>query len=195
MFPRHTPFRRNRRRRAWLIATTLVAAAALSAGCGGAAPIQTPGAEVTGGAVGPDTPVSSDVKVLSVHIAYPNDGVYQVGENASLTMAISNTGTNADTLTNVTGPDFAGVRSSNADDGDTLAIDIPANDNVYIGSNGEPGLTLVHLDRSLRSSQSIPVTFVFARAGEVTVDAVVAAEGQTPGAAATTAPSAAQPTT
>ena len=36
------------------------------------------------------------------------------------------------------------------------------------------------LDRPLRSSQSIPVTVTFERAGEGTVDAMVAAEGQDP---------------
>jgi len=35
---------------------------------------------------------------------------------------------------------------------------------------------LLDLDRSLRSAESIPVTFTFAEAGEVTVDVVVSAE-------------------
>ncbi len=70
--------------------------------------------------------------------------------------------------------------SSRAGDGDTLAIEVPAEDNVYVGAEGAPGLTLVSLERPLRSSQSIPVTFTFERAGTVTVDAMVAAEGQDP---------------
>jgi copper(I)-binding protein len=41
-------------------------------------------------------------------------------------------------------------------------------------------VTLLDLDRSLRSSQSIPVTFTFADAGEVTIDVPVSAEGQNP---------------
>jgi hypothetical protein len=57
---------------------------------------------------------------------------------------------------------------------------VPASDNVHVGAEGEPALTLLSLDRSLRSSRSIPVTFTFQRAGEVTVDAMVAAEGQDP---------------
>ena len=41
-------------------------------------------------------------------------------------------------------------------------------------------MVLEDLGTKLRSSQSIPVTFLFEEAGKVTVDAVVAAEGQTP---------------
>jgi copper(I)-binding protein len=41
-------------------------------------------------------------------------------------------------------------------------------------------VTLVDLGRTLRSSQSVPVTLVFRAAGEVTVDTMVAAEGQAP---------------
>lgn len=59
---------------------------------------------------------------------------------------------------------------------------MPANDNVYVGAEGAPAVVLEDLSTSLRSSQSIPVTFVFEDAGEVTVDAVVAAEGPTPAA-------------
>jgi copper(I)-binding protein len=51
---------------------------------------------------------------------------------------------------------------------------------VYVGAEGAPSVVLEDLRRPLRSSQSIPVTFVFADAGTVTVDAVVAAEGQVP---------------
>ena len=72
------------------------------------------------------------------------------------------------------------ARTSGAGDGDDLAIEVPGNDNVYIGAEGEPALVLTGLSRSLRSSQSIPVTFVFDEAGEVSLDVPVAAEGQNP---------------
>jgi copper(I)-binding protein len=51
---------------------------------------------------------------------------------------------------------------------------------VYVGAEDEPVIALVDLARGLRSSQPIPVTFRFESAGEVTVRAVVAAEGQPP---------------
>ncbi|SDX90643.1 Copper(I)-binding protein [Modestobacter sp. DSM 44400] len=167
--------------RRWFAVVPLAAAVVLS-GCGSAAPTETPQAEVSGGAIGPDKAVSADVKVLQVHLEYPLDGRYDVGEDASLYLGISNTGSVPDVLVDVSGPDFAEARTTGAQDGDVLAIEVPANDNVYVGAEGAPALTLVDLDRALRSSESIPVTFTFERAGTVTVDAMVAAEGQTPSA-------------
>lgn len=163
-----------------LLTAVVLATGVLLSGCGSDAPLETPQAEVVGGAIGPDEAVSEDVKVLAVQLEYPLDGVYEVGEDASLYLAISNTGPQDDVLVDVSGPDFADVRSTDAGGGDSLAIRVPADDNVYVGAEGAPGLTLVDLGRSLRSSQSIPVTFRFERAGEVIVDAMVAAEGQDP---------------
>jgi copper(I)-binding protein len=174
-----TAIPRRRPRRATLIAGACLVVCGV-AGCGEPAPLETPAAEVTGGAIGPDEAVSEDVKVLQVQLEYPLDGVYEIGEDASLYLAVSNTGTVADTLVAVRGPDFATVRTTGAGDGRDLAITIPADDNVYIGAEGEPAITLVGLSRELRSSQSTPVTLTFARAGTVTVDAVVADEGQSP---------------
>jgi copper(I)-binding protein len=174
-----TTIHRPRSRRAALIAVTCLALGGV-AGCSGSAPLETPSAEVRGGAIGPDEAVSQDVKVLQVQLEYPLDGAYEIGEDASLYLAVSNTGTVADTLVAVRGPDFATVRTTGAGDGHDLAITIPADDNVYIGAEGEPAVTLVGLSRELRSSQSTPVTLTFARAGTVTVDAVVADEGQSP---------------
>jgi copper(I)-binding protein len=165
----------------WPTAVVACTAAVVAlTGCGSDAPTQTPQAEVSGGAIGPDEAVSADVKVLAVQLEYPLDGVYEEGEDASLYLGISNTSSEPDLLVDVSGPDFADVRSTGAGDGDALAVEVPANDNVYVGAEDEPALTLVSLSRPLRSSQSIPVTFTFERAGEVTVDAMVAAEGQDP---------------
>jgi copper(I)-binding protein len=163
-------------RRGRSLAAVLVAVGVVLAGCGSDAPV----GEVAGGAIGPDERVSEDVSVLAVHLEYPLDGRYEEGEDARLFLAISNTGLEADVLVDVRGPDFADVRTTNAGDGGALAIEVPADDNVYVGAEGRPALTLVDLDRSLTSSQSIPVTFTFQRAGEVTVDAMVAAERQHP---------------
>jgi hypothetical protein len=135
-----------------------------------------PGPEVAGGNAGIDETVGADLKVLDVEIEYPVDGEYQVGDDASLYLAISNTGSFADTLVDVTGPDFADVRG----DDEQVSIPVPGNDTVFVGAENEPTLTLEDLDRSLRSSESLPVTIVFEQAGAVTVDAVVAPEGQHP---------------
>ena len=139
-------------------------------------PVEVPGPEVSGGAIGPDEAVTRDLSVLQVQIEYPLDGVYEEGEDARLFLGIANSGVRADTLVGVEGP-FADAVDGN---GGEFAVPVPADDNVYVGADGAPSVTLTGLERPLRSSQSIPVTLTFARAGAVTVDAVVAAEGQDP---------------
>jgi periplasmic copper chaperone A len=148
------------------------------AGCGAGDP--KPGPEVAGGNAGVDERVSAEVKVLDVELEYPLDGAYEPGGSARLYLAISNTGENSDVLTEVRGPDFASAVDGTPADG--LAIDVPGNDTVHVGAEDEPSITLVDLEQQLRSSESIPVTFRFEHAGAVTVQAVVAAEGQTPSA-------------
>jgi copper(I)-binding protein len=162
------------------LAPILLAAALPLTACSQDAPLAEPGAEVRGGAVGPDTAVTADISLLQVQIEYPLDGRYEQGEDARLFFAIANTGDRPDTLVAVTGPDFAAARTEGAADGGSFAIAVPEDDNVYVGAEGEPAVVLEELRRSLRSSQSIPVTFVFAEAGEVTLDAMVAAAGQDP---------------
>jgi copper(I)-binding protein len=162
------------------LAPLVLAAALPLTACSQDAPLAEPGAEVRGGAVGPDTAVSEDVSLLQVQIEYPVDGLYEVGEDARLFFAVANTGGRPDTLVDVTGPDFTDAATEGAGDGDAFAIAVPEDDNVYVGAEDEPAVVLEDLQRSLRSSQSIPVTFVFEEAGEVTLDAVVAAEGQDP---------------
>ncbi|SFP09784.1 Copper(I)-binding protein [Geodermatophilus dictyosporus] len=165
--------RTPRRRRAWPAAPLLVVA--LSA-CTAEEPLSVPGPEVRGGAVGPDEAVTGDLSVLQVQLEYPLDGAYEVGEDARLFLGIANSGDASDVLVDVTGPFAEAVDG----DGGEFAIPVPEDDNVYVGAEGAPSVTLTGLEESLRSSQSIPVTFVFERAGEVTLDAVVAAEGQDP---------------
>jgi hypothetical protein len=140
-------------------------------------PLEVPGPEVRGGNAGVDEPVSDDVTVQDVELAFPEDGVWSAGEDPELYLGITNTGTDPVTLVDVTGPDFAGV----AVDGGALPLQVPSNDNLYIGAEGAPTILLQDLEEDLRSSQSIPVTFTFDDAGEVTVEAVVAAAGQQPG--------------
>ena len=159
--------------RCWSLATAALAAVTLTA-CGAGDP--KPGPEVAGGNAGVDEQVVSDIKVLDVEVEYPLDGRYEPGDDARLYLAVSNTGAEPDALVAVTGPDFAESRAG----GTGLPIPVPKQDTVYIGAEGEPTLTLTDLERALRSSQSIPVTLRFEEAGPVTVEAVVAAEGQAP---------------
>lgn len=131
--------------------------------------------DVRGGAVGPEAQVNDDVNVKQVQLGYPLDGVYEEGEDAPLYMAITNTGTEAVTVTDISGPEFSSVDVVGAD-GAGLPLEIGPDSNLYFGAEGGPDVVLVDLQTSLRSSQSIPVTVTFADAGEVTVDAMVSAE-------------------
>jgi periplasmic copper chaperone A len=159
--------------RPWLGAAGLAATLVL-AGCGGD---ELPDVDDSG-AVGPDAVVSDDLTVLQVQLEHPLDGVYEVGEDARLFAGIANDGTVEDDLVDVRGPDFTDAALTV--DGEPAPIRVPADENVYVGAEGAPTVVLEDLRTELRSSQSIPVTFVFEEAGEVTVDAVVSAEGQDP---------------
>ena len=160
----------------------LAGTALLLSGCGDTEPAPTLSddpAEVEGGAVGPDVRLTDDVGLQQVQLEWPPDGVYGPGEDARLFMAVTNTGGDPVTLTDISGPDFGGVRVGTAE-GQGLPLTMDAEDTLYVGAEGPPEVTLLDLGRELRSSQSIPVTFTFAEAGEVTVDVPVSAEGQTP---------------
>lgn len=169
-------FRRQSPRRRTATCLVAIAATLTMTGCGEGDP--KPGPEVAGGNAGVDERVSADIKVLDVELEYPLDGAYERGEDASLYLAISNTSSAPDSLLEVTGPDFSHVRVTG--DSGALPVDVPANDTVYIGAEGEPAIELVDLNRTLHSSESFPVTFRFETAGTVTVQAMVAAEGQRP---------------
>ncbi|MFQ1002792.1 hypothetical protein [Modestobacter sp. SSW1-42] len=171
-----TPHRPVTHRRRWLVTGAVLAALGTSA-CGEEGPLATPQAEVPGGAVGPDAPVGADLDLLQVQLEYPLDGLYEVGEDARLFLGIANVGTTAATLVDVSGPDFADARAGSGED---VTLTVEPDDNVYVGAEGMPSIVLEDLRTELRSSQSIPVTFTFADAGEVTVQAMVAAEGQDP---------------
>ena len=138
-------------------------------------PLQDGEREVQGGAVGPDVTVNENLSLLQVQLAHPDDGVYEEGEDAELTFGLANSGTEPAVLTDITGEGFAAATTS---DGGDLEIEVPAGTNRHVGREEGPAVVLEDLAESLRSSQSIPVTFVFEEAGEVTVDAMVAAVGQ-----------------
>jgi periplasmic copper chaperone A len=135
-------------------------------------PLQTPGDEVQGGNAGADEAVTEDLKITALMLDYPADGQWEEGEDVKLYAAITNTGTTAAQLVDVTGEDFADAELASADGADG-AIEVPEEDNVYLEPEGPPNVILQDLQTSLRSGQSIPVTFVFEEAGEVTLTATV----------------------
>lgn len=157
----------------WRVALVVAGVGGALTGCGD----ETPDVDDSG-AVGPDEIVTEDLTLLQVQLAYPEDGVHEKGEDVPLYAGIANTGRTDDDLIDVTGPDFAD--SMLTVDGEPAPIRVGGNDNVYVGAEGAPSIVLEDLRTTLRSSQSIPVTFVFEDAGEVTVQVMVAADGQEP---------------
>ncbi|WP_347058870.1 hypothetical protein ABC795_00725 [Blastococcus sp. HT6-30] len=175
----------TRRTRTHPFAALLFATALPLAACGGVAeeensanPIEEIGTEVDRGNPGPDESVTEDVTLADVELPYPADGLYSAGEDAPLTFAVTNSGSDVVTLDTITGEEFAEARIfADSTEQAASSLEVPANDNLYVGAPDLPSVQLVGLDRDLRSSQSIPVTFSFSNGQEVTVDAVVAAAG------------------
>lgn len=167
MLPRRTPHP---------LAAVLLAAVLPLAACGAdALPTETPGPEVDGGNAGPDEMVTDEVTLADVELPYPADGVWSAGEDVPLNFALTNTGSEPVALESLTGEDFADVLVSTENSGMDPMLEVAGDDNLYVGATDLPSVLLLDLDRDLRSSQSIPVTFTFGNGQEVTVDAVVAA--------------------
>lgn len=167
------PAPRSRASSAWAATAATVTAMALTA-CGDVR--EDP---IVGGAAAPDVTVTDDLEINSIELEFPEDGLHEEGDDVTLYAALTNTGTTAYQLVDVVGEDFADARLVPLD-GDAGTIDVPENDNAYLEPEGPPSVILEDLQTSLRSSQSIEVTFVFENAegdlGEVTVEAPVAAD-------------------
>ncbi len=129
---------------------------------------------------GPQAEVEN-ITVRSVVLEYPSSGRYDEGDDAELTAAVVNNGTEPDTLISIEGEDFEGIRAIG---GDTQAVsdssgfstelnlEVPADEPVFLGGDG-PTILLENLSRSLTSGQSIELTMTFETAGEVPVRALV----------------------
>jgi hypothetical protein len=143
-------------------------------------PVANEGTEVPGGNAGRDVAVTEDITITGLRLAYPEDGQWEEGEDVPLHAAIANSGTFGDTLVDVRGRDFGDARLVDLA-GREGEIDVTENDNVYLEPEGPPSVLLLDVGTSLRSSQSLSVTFVFEKAGEVTMDASVAASSPADG--------------
>src|SRR4051794_100838 len=145
---------------------------------------------------GPEGAVG-ELLLREVELAYPQNGAYAAGDDAELRAAIVNTGTQPDTLVNVTGPGFTSVRVTGSDTGSAAVatstptpgatptqpstpatgaarqIVIQPGETVFLGENS-PTVTLVGVNRPLTPASAVPVTFTFQTAGQVTIEALVA---------------------
>lgn len=157
-------------------AATIVALSALLplAGCGQDDPVEDEGTEVVGGNAAPDEAVTEDITITALELAFPEDGLWEEGDDVPLYAAIANTGNEGDRLVDVRGEEFGGAELV-GHDGTAGSIEVREDDTLYLEPAGEPSVMLQDLETSLRSSQSIEVTFVLEGAGEVTMEAPVAA--------------------
>jgi copper(I)-binding protein len=145
----------------------VVATALLTAGCGGGSPAAVDGAAVVTGEVAGD-----QIEIRQAQLEPPPDGVHEEGTDVRLSAEITNQGTVEDDLLDVRGPDVTDAALTV--DGQAVVIPLPPGEDVSVGAEGAPSIVLEGLRTSLGPAQSIPLTFVFEEAGEVTVDAVVA---------------------
>jgi copper(I)-binding protein len=121
-----------------------------------------------------------DLTVRQVEFLSPRGGAYEQGDDAELQLAVVNSGTEADTLVDVSGEGFGDVEFDDGSTGSAPAdgIEIPAESAVFIDGD-ELAVTLTDLDEELRTGQYLELTFTFENAGEVTIPVTVATPEET----------------
>ena len=118
-----------------------------------------------------------DITVRAVELASPRAGSYEAGDDAEMTLAVVNSGEEADTLVGVDGEGFGDVEIRTAATGGSAAgsdeIEIPTDTTVFVDGD-DASITLTDLDESLTVGQYLELTLSFENAGDVTVPVTVA---------------------
>jgi copper(I)-binding protein len=124
-----------------------------------------------------------DLSIRQAELLSPRGGSYEAGDDADLQVAIVNGGSEADTLVGVEGDGFSSAEiqsspsgtatSSASRGGGSDEIEIPAASSVFVGED-DVTVTLTDLDEDLSTGQYLEVTFVFEKAGEITLPVTVA---------------------
>lgn len=104
-----------------------------------------------------------DIGVRNALLATPDAANYATGSNVKLLMVLSNDGLSADTLTSISTPAASSVKLSGS-------ITVPAQSLVTISADSTATATLTGSTRPLCYGKSIPLTFSFAQAGQLTVN-------------------------
>jgi periplasmic copper chaperone A len=168
---------------------TLVLGAPLLAGCGTGQLTQT-AAQVSAvdGAQGQVGPIA----VRNVMLAFPESGEnYQRGGDAPLKAVIVNTGLSEDELTSVRSPaaEMVQTQGQRALQPQLTLYAMPPSQGTQTGDT-EVGarrlitIALVNLAEDIKPGRTVPVTFLFRQAGELTLDVPIGPPQQT-GASAT----------
>lgn len=134
-----------------------------------------------------------DLALRDIRILYPSGGTYAAGSTAELVLVVVNRALETDTLVEVTGDffDSAALPSSGSSASATpsatlsatptdaptqasLDTPVPAQGSLQFGTSDYPSIELTDLSEDISVGQTVSVTFVFEKAGEVTVDVPVA---------------------
>jgi copper(I)-binding protein len=157
---RTTVFRTSTRTASGLLAGLLVAAAATISGCAAGQVSQTADqvSSVDGGVgnVGP-------IGIRNALLATPAAGSYSKGADVPVLLWLTNTGMAADTLSSV-----STTAASSVSIGGTATL--PPQSRVEVGASTPVTVTIKGLTDGLSFGTSIPVTFAFATAGDVTIN-------------------------
>ena len=128
------------------------------------------------------------ILLRSVHVEAPANPRYEPGDDATLWFTLVNEGRQPDTLTSLTSPLTESVEIRWDDNCDGAAQTVPelplqpVFPRPNASSAGVPPFDaysgrLVNFNREVFAGNTVPVTFTFANAGAVTVDALVQPSG------------------
>jgi copper(I)-binding protein len=125
-----------------------------------------------------------DILIRQAQLLSPRGGSYERGDDADLQVTFVNGGAEDDTLVGIEGDGFGtaeienastGSATSSASPGSSQELEIPAGSSVFVGDDdADATVTLTDLDEGITVGQYIEVTFVFEKAGEVTLPISVA---------------------
>ena len=116
-----------------------------------------------------------DITIRAAKLASPGETGYERGDDADLLMAVVNSGTEPDTLVDVTGEGFGDVEFDDGSAGGSSGqgIEIPADAPVFVDGE-EVTVTLTDLEDTLTTGQQLELTLVFENAGEITLPVTAA---------------------
>jgi copper(I)-binding protein len=121
-----------------------------------------------------------DITLRQVNLAFPRSASYEAGDDAELTMAVVNTGDEADTLISVEGEGFgdAEISDGSSTGSGSGELELPPGETVFFGPDQNASVTLTDLTDPLTVAQSLELVLTFENAGEVTVRPTIATPGE-----------------
>lgn len=137
------------------------AAALLLSGCAAGQVSQTAQQVV---AIDGGNATAGHIGVRNVLVATPPAANYPQGSSAALSMVVSNDGLDTDSLIGISTPAAESVALS------AQKISLPAQSNVTLADGGAATATLTGFTKAFCYGQSIPLTFSFEKAGQLTVN-------------------------